>query len=196
MSMFEGLADFKDTPVSSGWNPPLLGFGKVLAFDQSFKATGWASITNTPAGLRVLDAGNFATDETSHKSLEQDFRRARQLSHLVRPVMMDHLHPDSTLAHEMPVTVGKFITNSSRFSALAIWMVADDLGHTPVQVSRISWAKCVAGLDKKATKAQVHKAMSAWASGTPGYEMLTNEARRDAFGIAVKVLADKAPAFK
>lgn len=204
MSMFEGLKPLSEAQ-RGGYEPPALAHGHVVAFDQSFASTGWVSVLNTPhvhngwpPSLHVLAAGNFSAGERVPKGgIEQDLRLAVGLYDQVLGVLAQHARGDTVVAHEMPAVGGKFHNNSSPFSAVAVriasTMLAAGGGANPpvVMVNRQSWAKCVCG-NAKATKAEAHKGMAAWAGGVPGWETLTNEARRDAMGIAVKVLADRA----
>ncbi len=193
---FDRLSDLVDLLAKKGktaaWEPlrfENLIFSRVLAFDQSLKATGWVVLDVSPERARLLDAGTLVpVTKTNARGHEQDLRRTVELFGQMNDVWSQH--PDSLVVHEAPpvaTRVGR--PTSSLLAAAALRILAAHILPPPIPVPMISAqrAKKVICGDSNADKIQAHRALAEHcAPWIVGYQhFITNEAKRDALMLAL-----------
>lgn len=191
---FSGLGDLaKKGPakIGAGWVPPTpadFGEGRVLAFDQSLTATGWAKVISEGGTITVTSAGKFSDTHAEEKnSIETQLRRGVDVFERAYLLIDQAKVSGCSLAHESPpnpaaVKGGGYgsllAAQSIRIAAALAEMNIEMLGAQPAK-------RLVCG-NANAKKTEAHAALKEhcflWIRGS---EHVTNEATRDALMVAL-----------
>lgn len=156
----------------------------VLAFDQSFSATGWALMRFGMGPIDVMATGTIKTDTTLTGALA-DIDRAKQLhdhvKHLIRQDGRAAILPFTKVYFETPPKGGRIMNPEvSLMSALAVTLaVTEQTGRTAEAVSAKAWKKMATGNANLKDKRVAHNAVANWPC-VRGFERATNESQRDA----------------
>jgi hypothetical protein len=190
-----------EPPISSDFRlPPFPQVRWVIGVDQSLAACGAVLIGGTrrvdslPA-FRVMQAWKIATEAPEHvKGFEASLRRAGELNTRFRGFLtaswLDVTGP-LELVHETPPPTGVGRMRSpeaSLLAALAIRIAADVASDLRLgdMVPAQSHKLFICG-NRNATKAEHHAALKKVAAdlGVENFDLVTNEATRDAASIAL-----------
>lgn len=178
-----------------------LGFGTVLAFDQSLGTptsggTGWVMVVrNHPGVLRVWDAGMFkGLDTGTVRGPEMSVQRGLGLYQSLDLAMIQSWSMLRNSAFEVvyetpPVGGGMARPESSLMAALAIqiWAANNGLDTMMLPAQRAKILICGNG---NATKREAHAALAECKGWIMDYDrFITNEAHRDALLLALTWLA-------
>lgn len=178
----------------------LLRTGNVLAFDQSFTATGWVHLGSQPGKVEIYDSGTIATAKGTKRGGEQDLDRAQELFREAAQVIY-RCSPATVLYEVPPKGAGVRHPEVSLLCALAIRLAASDgtpyeaalsgSGYEVASYHAKTGKKLVTG-NANADKKAAHAAMAEHFGWITGYaKHTTNEAKRDALLVALSHLSRK-----
>jgi hypothetical protein len=191
------VAEHKPSTRES-WRPPTiddLGFGIVIAFDQTLSATAGMCVHRKGDGLVVRGVKMMAGVAADRNELgnEGNLQKGVTLYHRFIEFLMSMKghHPDEqiTVVHEAPSVGGGTIRHpeSSLLAAQALRIAADrlDLPVAPM-VTSSAHKKAVCG-DARADKAKAHRSLALLAEAWPieGYHRVSNGDKRDALCIGI-----------
>ncbi len=153
----------------------------VLAFDQSFSATGWAYMRFGHGNIQILATGTIKTTSVLTGAVE-DIDRAMQLAASVDVLWKSPISVTKTYYETPPK--GGHIKNPevSLMAALAVCLTITNLSgglHKPQPVSAKAWKKMATGNANLKEKKVAHEAVRNWDCVT-GFDQATNESQRDA----------------
>jgi Holliday junction resolvasome RuvABC endonuclease subunit len=186
----------KSRKKKADWMPltPIdLRSGTVLALDQSLGAAGFVLVTSTPSFFTVHLAGTLATDETTVRGHEQSLLRGVEIyQSMTRLVTMACEWSDRVVfLHETPPVGGTMARpESSLLSALAFRIALSQRNLVPMMVGAQSAKRLICG-NANATKREAHAKLAEYAPWINGYDLVTNEGRRDALMLALYHLANR-----
>ena len=150
---------------------------RLLAFDQSFSATGWALLEFTSEQVIVRQAGTIKTASTLTGARE-DLHRAEQVEDEVDVLMQIIAFND--VAVEMPLKGGQIRNPEvSLMAAQAIRSVARRHGYNPHIVPPKTWKKMATANANLKDKRIAHRAVAGW-PWVVDFALATNESQRDA----------------
>lgn len=188
---FTALGDLaRQSPgkTKAGWQPLTrddLGYGQVLAFDQSLTATGWVLLGHDLDRLVVHHAGRWAA-VTEGSDVATSLSRGTQVYSRARMTFEHYRNVCDAFVHESPpnpaaVKGGGYSSllaaQSLRDAAFASGITMEMLGAQPGK-------KLVCG-NANADKKTAHAALKACYPWIEGAEKVTNEATRDALIVAL-----------
>jgi hypothetical protein len=196
----DGLHAVRDRKPSSReeWVPPTigdLGYGVVIAFDQTLSATAGMCVHRENDGLAVRGVRMMGGTSSSLDDLgnEANLQKGVTLHHRFIEFLMGmrghHPGEQITVVHEAPPVGGGTIRRpeSSLLAAQALRIAADrlDIPVAPMVTSN-AHKKTVCG-DGRADKAEAHRALALLAEALPirGYAKVSNSDKRDALCIAI-----------
>lgn len=191
---FSGLADLaKQSPAKAakGWEPPTpadFGEGRVLTFDQSLTATGWAKVVSEGGTITVTAASKFPDPLSGQaNTIETQLQRGVSVFEQAYVVIDQAKAAGFALAHESPPNPAQvkgggygslLAAQAIRIAAALAEMKIEMLGAQPGK-------KLVCG-NHNAKKTEAHAALKThcfpWIRGS---EHVTNEATRDALIVAL-----------
>jgi Holliday junction resolvasome RuvABC endonuclease subunit len=194
-----GLERFAAVPAKGRkakepWAPPTRAdfkHGCVLAFDQSFSATGWVHLSADAQGPYLLLAGSFRVPEGDHRGAERDLDRADWLRDQVS-ILIDQtraIQPPQVVLYEMP-PIGPHVRSPevSLLCACGIRNAAHSRSLETRAVHTQTGKRLVTG-NNKADKKTTHEALDRLGPDlVGGYSMITNESKRDALLVALAYL--------
>lgn len=156
----------------------------VLAFDQSFAATGWTLMRFGTGPIDVMYAGTIKTASSFGGAME-DIDRAGQLYQQVKSMLQPNprimVIPFTEAYFETPLK-GGHIRNPevSLMAALAVRIAVREVtGRTAQPVSAKTWKKMATGNANLKDKRVAHNAVAGWPC-VSGFDQATNESQRDA----------------
>lgn len=175
------------------WVPPTrddLADGHVIAIDQSLAHTGIVSVINHQGFFRVIQAESWKIDSDGAVGHEDSLRRAVLLSTVLREFFQEHRNPAWVIRHELPLPLNNPKINrpeSSLVAATAVRVVAAELSIPIAEMMGAQTHKRITCGKANADKIEHHAALAYLASdlGIGGWELVTNEAKRDAASIAI-----------
>lgn len=195
---FSGLGDLaRKTPeqVKIGWQPPTiddLGYGTVLAFDQSLTATGCVIVAHHPRGLLVHTADKWSTKREG-KDVLTSLRRGTEVfdGACMAIETARSVYGAEAVVHESPpnpqaVKGGGY---SSLLAAQALHCAAWSRGVEIEMLGAQPAKKLVCGkgtADKTTAHAALKEHVLPWVINS---DRVTNEATRDALMVALLWLA-------
>jgi hypothetical protein len=193
----DGFRPVRDRKLSARetWTPPTLddlGYGIVIAFDQTLSATaGMCVHRNENAlqvrGVKVLSGRTEATGNEGN--LQKGVDLHRQLDFFLRGILTHHPDEQVTVVHEAPAVGGGVVRNpeSSLLAAQALRIACSGLS-LPVapMVAPAAHKKVICG-DSRADKGKEHQSLALLAESLPihGYRAVSNGDKRDALCIAI-----------
>lgn len=166
-----------------------LGYGRVVAVDQSLAACGLAVICHDAEGLRVQAAITLHTEGHGRLDHETDLARCWELSVLVQRWLADTLdrpHRYHLVYEAVPSGGGRLMhTGSSLLAAAALRFGAGPL-RVALPVPARAHKRFVCG-DANAKKSVHHAALKSLATSLPidGFGLVTNEAIRDSVSVGL-----------
>lgn len=167
---------------------PAPGGVHLLAFDQSLSDTGWVYLHHGTSHTQILDAGNLKAPGTKEKGVSGTLVQGESMHFMVRSLMESKVGV-SRVAYETPATGPKMMrTEASLVAALGIRIAARERGLQVSQHGAQSGKKFVCGIPN-AEKKVAHAALARHFGTMEGYELITNEARRDALLVALVALS-------
>lgn len=195
----ESLKEFRD-PSQKARKPAWEGPGRddfayrtLIAFDPSLSATGVIVLSSTRNGLTVLEAYKFPNPETGALGNEDNFRKAMVLTGNVTAWRRNCLTDVTNLdfVHEAP-PIGGGRVRAPESALLAGLAIRQSMWHHTClgMISPASHKNYICG-NSKADKKEHHAALAEVAEHLQiqNYELITNEAKRDALSIALTYLA-------
>lgn len=197
----ESLKQFRDPtqkPRKAVWAPPGRGDfaqGHLIAFDPSLSACGVVAITVDDRGVIIDEAHSFPSQEMGATGNEENFRKAMALAALVTQWRIK-CGTDLTswpFVHEAPPIGGGRIRSPESALLAGLAVRASMWGHDcRGMIAPAAHKNFICG-NSKADKKEHHAALRATAERLRflNYELITNEAKRDALSVALSYMAWK-----
>jgi hypothetical protein len=198
LDALHAVRDKKSSPREE-WQPLVaddLGYGIVIAFDQTLSKTAGMCVHREGPGVVVRGVRQFA-GHTDACGDEGSLQKGVTLYHRFIEFLMSMKghHPDEqiTVVHEAPPVGGGVVMRpeSALLAAQALRIAADrlDIPVAPM-VSPQQHKKAICG-NARADKPEAHAALARLAETLPilGYEQVTNADKRDALCIGLTYLA-------
>lgn len=159
----------------------------VMAFDQSFAATGYATLRFGTGAIDVLACGTIKTTSSLTGALE-DIDRAVQLADQVKDLLDPRGMALTKVFYETPLK-GGHVRNPevSLMAALAVrlaFRLAFPNYPEPEAVSAKAWKKMASGNANLKDKRVAHNAVAQWPC-VRGFDLAKNESQRDAVMVAL-----------
>ena len=159
----------------------------VLAFDQSFSATGWALVRFGHGPIQILACGTIKTS-SSLTGAAEDIDRAMQVAGEVDELWRQVGMATTKVRYETPPKGGQIRNPEvSLMAALAVCLTVTNLSGgavSPEPVSAKAWKKMATGNANLKAKKVAHDAVSKWGC-VEGFDLAKNESQRDAVMVAL-----------
>lgn len=168
------------------WEPPTLGMGVVLAFDQTLTNTGWAVVQVTATQVLVPHRGTLKAS-TALKGHEETMDKAHLMRCAIAQIVNLHTYMGMSVVCERP-SVGGYRTESSLIAATSVWdACVEVIEEPPVMVSNVHMKAVLCEPGKRETKAHITEALDRHLD-TRGRDW--NEHMRDAVALGLTYLHD------
>jgi hypothetical protein len=168
-----------------------LADGHVIAIDQSLANTGIVAMIHHESQLRVVGAESWKIDSDGAVGHEDSLRRAVLVAAMLGEFLDDYRGPEWVLRHELPIPLKPnpkiWRPESSLIAATAVRVIASERRIPVAEMMGAQTHKRITSGQANADKISHHAALEHLAAGlgVGGWELVTNEAKRDAASIAL-----------